>query len=96
MALAGQQHIDIPRQPQFHRFAGAECQQRRHASDQRGVAFLAAERAAHAPHLHRYGGERQARQPRHDMLHLRRVLVEEKICSPPSSSGVARAICVSR
>jgi hypothetical protein len=48
MPLAGDDHVGIAIEPQFHRLAGLRRAERRDARDERGLRLLAAESAAHA------------------------------------------------
>ena len=72
--LAGDDHIVVAVQPQLHgplRFMGADCGYR---SDDRGLAFLAAKPAAHAPHFGSDGGLRHAQHQSDMLLHFGWVL----------------------
>ena len=97
MALAGRAHVVVARQPQLHRPPRLPGQHRGDAGDDGRLALLAAEGAAHAPHLDGHGVERQAEQMRDAVLHLGRMLGgAEPRTSSPSSPGVASAIWPSR
>ncbi len=97
MALAGGAHVVVARQPQLHRPPRLPGQHRGDAGDDGGLALLAAERAAHAPHLDGHGVERQPEQVRDAVLHLGRMLGgAEHRAWLPSSPGVASAIWPSR
>ena len=74
MALAGRAHVVVARQAQFHRALRFVREHRRDAGNERGLALLAAEGAAHAPHLHRDGIERNAEQMPDRVLDLGRML----------------------
>ena len=74
MALAGGAHVVIARQPQLHRPPRLPGEHRGDAGDDGRLALLAAEGAAHAPHLDGDGVERQPQQMRDPVLHLGRVL----------------------
>ena len=75
MALAGRAHVVVAREPQLHR-PRAPCQASTAAMPAMMVrlALLAAERAAHAPHLDGDGVERQAEQMRDAVLDFGRML----------------------
>ena len=74
VALAGRAHVVVAREPQLHRRPRLPGQQRGDAGDNGGLALLAAEGAAHAPHLDGDRVERQAEQVRDSVLHLGRML----------------------
>ena len=74
MALAGRAHVVVARQPQLHRPPRLPGQHRGDAGDDGRLALLAAEGAAHAPHLDGDRVERQAEQMRDAVLHLGRML----------------------
>ena len=74
MALAGQAHVVIAIEPDFARPAGEARAERRDCGPLRGLRLLAAECAAHAPHLDRHGDVRHFENLGDEMLHLARVL----------------------
>ena len=74
VAFPRQAHVVVAIEPDLARLAGearAECRNRRPL---RGLRLLAAERAAHAPGLHRDRGVRQVEHVREQMLQLARML----------------------
>ena len=74
MALAGGAHVVVAWQSQLHRPPRLPGEHRGDTGDDGRLALLAAERAAHAPHLDGDRIERQAEQMRDAVLHLGRVL----------------------
>ena len=74
VALAGDQHVGVAIQAQLHRPLCFARQHGRGRGDQRGLAFLAAEAAAHAPALHDDRVRGHAKRVRDDVLHFARML----------------------
>ena len=68
MAFAGHQHVGIAIEPQLDRSAGLARQYGGSGGDQRGLALLAAESAAHAPALHHHAIGGLFQGVRHDVL----------------------------
>ena len=68
VALAGHQHVGVSIQPQLHRPPGLVRQHRGGGCNQRRLAFLAAESAAHAPALHHDAIRGDSEGVRHDGL----------------------------
>ena len=72
--LAGEIHVVVAIEPDLAGPAGnarAECRDR---GPLRGLRLLAAERAAHAAHLHRHIADRHVEHVGNEMLHLARML----------------------
>ena len=74
MPLAGRAHVVVARKPELHRATRFPGKHRGDARDDRRLAFLAAEAAAHAAHLHRHRIERNAEHMRDAVLHFGRML----------------------
>jgi hypothetical protein len=70
VALAGHDEIVVAVEADLGRPPGEPRCQRRHGRPAAGLAFLAAEAAAHAPHRYLDGGVRQAENAGDDVLHL--------------------------
>ena len=74
VALAGHLHVVVAVEPELCGPAGLRRGERRDGRDQRRLALLAAEAAAHAAHLHRDGVVGQAEHLGDGVLDLGRVL----------------------
>ena len=74
VALAGHGHVVVAVEPHLARPAGLPCRQRGQRRPLRRLALLAAEAAAHAPHLDGDGVVVEAEDMGDDVLHLARVL----------------------
>ena len=70
MALAGDDHIVIPVQPQLYRTLCLARANRRDARDDGGLTFLAAKGAAHAAHFRCHRRLRRAEHKRNMLLHF--------------------------
>ena len=96
MALAGRAHVVVARQAQLHRPLRLPGEHGRNAGDDGCLALLAAEGAAHAPHLDGDRVERQPEEMRDPMLHFGGMLGRAPDCMSPASPGMASAIWPSR
>ena len=74
VALAGRGHIVVPVRAQLDGAAEFPRGERGDGRKQVRLAFLAAERPAHAPHVHRHRARRNREHMGHDMLHFARML----------------------
>ena len=74
MALAGDHHVVVAVEAQLDRTVQLAGRQRRDAGEQRRLALLATEAAAHSPHLDQHLVGRLVEAVRHHMLHLGRML----------------------
>ena len=72
--LPGRQHVVVATKTQLDGPAAPVREQRGNGGDDRRLAFLSAERAAHAPHLDSHRVARNAEHATHAVLHFRRVL----------------------
>ena len=70
VALAGRGHIVVPVGTQLDGAAEFPRGKRSDGRKQVRLAFLAAERPAHAPHVHRHRARRDPEHMGHNMLHF--------------------------
>ncbi len=74
VALAGQHHVVVAIGAELGRPIGLSSDKRTGGGKQRGLGFLAAESAAHAPNFDGNISAAAAKQVRHEVLNLRRML----------------------
>ncbi len=70
MPLAGHDHVVVTVHPTLHRPPGLGGRQRRRRRAEHGLGLLAAEAAAHTPHLDRHLGVADAEQMGDQVLHF--------------------------